>query len=287
MATGHDFENRFFLGRVQFEPLVNGPIEKHLEHVVQRYLAAKSTREARKGAVVGALLSTPTWVFFFFIGTALWVYYHVNPDPQVAQMEADRVFPHFILTKFPIGITGCVVAAIISAAMSSLDSSINGLSTVTVTNIIRKHLAPGRGERFYLRWARLVGCVCGVIMILGALVFRMLPANESIANLQNIIFALFGGCVTSFFLLGFLTKRVHYASTMVALAASILLNVYLLFNSLDWLPAWMQLPVHEYWVNILVNACFMVVAYGLSALWHHQKKNLSGLTLWTAERTGQ
>lgn len=194
------------------------------QHVVQRYIAAKSTREARKGAIVGALLSVPTWLFFFFIGTALWVYCHVNPDPQVAGMEADRVFPYFILHNFPVGVTGVVVAAIISAAMSSLDSSINGLSTVTVTNIMRKHLAPGRDERLYLRCARVVGCACGVIMILGALFFRMLPNNESVVNLQYIIFALFGGCVTSFFLLGFLTTRVHYASTMIALATSIVLN---------------------------------------------------------------
>jgi solute:Na+ symporter, SSS family len=111
----------------------------------------------------------------------------------------------------------------------------------------------------------------------------MLPNNESVANLQYILFALFGGTVTSFFLLGFLTKRVNYVSTMVALAVSIVVNLYLLFNSLGWLPESLQTPVHEYWVNILVNFCFIVVAYGLSAIWSRQRKDISGLTVWSID----
>jgi len=90
------------------------------QHVVQRYIAAKSTREAKKGAIVGALLSLPTWVFFFSIGTALWVYYHVNPDPLVAGMEADRVFPYFIMNNVPVGLTGCIIAAVTFARLASL-----------------------------------------------------------------------------------------------------------------------------------------------------------------------
>ena len=255
------------------------------QDVVQRYIAAKSTREARKGAIVGALLSVPTWLFFFFIGTALWVYYQVKPDPHIAGMQADRVLPYFILHHFPIGITGFVVAAVISAAMSSLDSAINGLSTVMVTNIIRKYLATGRSEQFYLRWARAIGCLGGAIMIIGALIFNMVPDSESVVNMQFIVFALFGGCITAFFLLGFLTTRVNYTSSMVALAASILLNIYLICNSLGWLPKSLHLAVHEYWVNILVNSFFLVVAYGSSMIWKHQHKNLLGLTVWTTDTT--
>lgn len=253
------------------------------QHVVQRYIAAKSTREARKSAIVGACLSVPTWISFFFIGTALWVYYHVNPDPQVAAMEADKVFPYFILHHFPVGITGLVIAGVFSAAMSSLDSSINGLSTVIVTNIVKKYLAKGRDERFYLNCARMIGCICGAVMIIGALVFNLIPNNESVVNMQTIMFALFGGAFLGLFLVGFLTRRVHNAAVLVALVAATLLNLYFVFNTLGWLPESMQIPIHSYWVSIFVNLFFVIVAYGLSLVWNRQRKDLSGLTVWTTE----
>jgi len=251
------------------------------QHVVQRYIAAESTREAKKGALVGAVLSVPTWLFFFSIGTALWVYYHLNPDPQVANMEADGVFPYFILNNVPVGLSGCIIAAVVAAAMSSLDSSINAVSTVSVTNIMRKYLFPGRGDSFYLRSARIIGTICVIIMILGALGIRVLPNKESMMNLQYIIFALIGGCVPSIFLLGFLTRRVHYAAIMISLVFAILLNVFLILDSAGLLPEAVQVGVHEYWVNILVNIFFVVVAYAMSAFWGRRQKSLQGLTVWT------
>jgi SSS family solute:Na+ symporter len=254
------------------------------QHVVQRYIAAESTREARKSAIIGALVSVPTWLTFFFIGTALWVYYHVNPDPAVAAMKADKVFPYFILHNFPVGLTGIVLAGVFSAAMSSLDSSINALSTVTITNVVRKYLAPGRDEKYYLKWARIIGCACGGIMIGGAILFGMLPYLESVVNLQTIIFSIFGGAFISFFLLGFLTTRVHYTATMVALVVSIIVNIFLALNSLGWLPSSLQISVHAYWVSTIVNTCFIIVAYITSLIWGKQKKNLTGLTVWTIEK---
>jgi hypothetical protein len=111
----------------------------------------------------------------------------------------------------------------------------------------------------------------------------MLPNNESVVNLQYIMSSLFGGCVTSFFLLGFLTTRVSYVPTMIALLASIVLNTYLLFNSLGILPASLHVAVHEYWVNMLVNFVFVILAYCFSALWGRKRKDMLGLTVWTVD----
>jgi len=254
------------------------------QDVVQKYIAAKSMREARKSAVWGALLSVPTWLFFFFIGTALWVFYQVNPDPQIVDMEADRVFPHFIMKNVPVGLAGCVIAAILAAAMSSLTSAINAVSTVGVTNILRRYIVRGRSDLFYLRSARVVGSACGIFMILEALLFYIFPDNESMMNLQFILFALFGGCVTSFFMLGLLTRKTHYVAVVIAMVVSILFNLYLILNSAGWLPEAYQLNVHEYWVNILVNAVFVAVAYLISVFWRRQPKSLEGLTVWTVQK---
>ncbi|MGE4564785.1 MAG: sodium:solute symporter, partial [Victivallaceae bacterium] len=56
------------------------------QNVVQRYIAAKSTREARKATLICMFMSVPTWMSFFFLGTCLFAFYHVFPDPQVARL---------------------------------------------------------------------------------------------------------------------------------------------------------------------------------------------------------
>ncbi|HTI51109.1 MAG TPA: hypothetical protein VL475_09160, partial [Planctomycetaceae bacterium] len=116
--------------------------------VVQRYAAAKSLREARKATALFSALALPTWVLFFFVGTCVYVYYQAFPDPALADLpEVDAVFPHFILTRLPAGLSGVVIAGILAAAMSSLDSSINSIATVTVVDLLKPYLAKGRDDR--------------------------------------------------------------------------------------------------------------------------------------------
>jgi hypothetical protein len=55
-------------------------------------------------------------------------------------------------------------------------------------------------------------------------------------------------------------------------------------NSLGWLPDALKISMHAYWVSVVVNACFMVVAYSVSLIWGKQQKNLDGLTVWTVSK---
>jgi SSS family solute:Na+ symporter len=96
-------------------------------------------------------LCVPTWVMFFLIGTILFVYFKVVPDPVIAQMPADQIFPYFIMHKLPIGVAGIIIAAALAAAMSSLDSNINTVTLLLVHDLFRRHLTPGREDRYYLK----------------------------------------------------------------------------------------------------------------------------------------
>ena len=62
-------------------------------------------------------------------------------------MEVDQVLPYFILTKIPAGVAGIVIATVLAAAMSSLDSGINAISTVTVVDLMKPYLAKGLEDR--------------------------------------------------------------------------------------------------------------------------------------------
>jgi SSS family solute:Na+ symporter len=253
------------------------------QNVVQRYLAAKSLKEARKATTIYSIIAVPTWAFFFFLGTAVFVFYTVNPDEAVTGLEADAIFPYFILTQVPVGITGLVIAGVMAAAMSSLDSSINAISTIVTVDLMKPYLAKGRDDRFYLRGARLVAVVASILMILGAIVFSSIQ-KESMNDLSWIVASVFGGCLLGLFMAGFFTTRIDNRSALIGLAVAICLNVYLGISAAGWLPETMTVPIHSYWTGILVNLAFLVLAGVVALFQGRNQRELSGLTVWTLDR---
>ncbi len=74
--------------------------------MVQRYLAIKTDKEARRGFLLGTALTIPVWLYFSFIGTALYVFYKNFSTPALNNAEPEVVFPYFILTQVPAGVAG-------------------------------------------------------------------------------------------------------------------------------------------------------------------------------------
>ncbi len=252
------------------------------QNMVQRYAAAKSTREARKATIIYSVIALPLWIMFFFVGTSLFVYYQNFPDAATDGMAADQVLPYFILTKVPAGLAGIVIAAVMAAAMSSLDSGINAVSTVTVVDLMKPWLKPGRDDRYYLRAARCIASVVTVLVVLGAITFSYLP-KESMNDVSLIVTSVFGGCLMGLFLLGFFTTRVDGTAATIALALAVMFNIYLGLGLGGALPDAITLPVHSYWTGALVNGVFLVGAYGIGCLRGNQR-DMTGLTVWTMEK---
>lgn len=252
---------------------------------VQRYVASSSQREAQKATILYSVLAVPTWTFFFFLGTCLFAYYTLYPSTTVSGMEADEVFPYFILTEIPAGLAGLVLAGVIAAAMSSLDSSINSIATVAIVDLFKPYLAPGREDRYYLTAARLLSTVAAAVMIGGALVFTHME-KESMNDINWMVSSIFGGCLMGLFLIGFFTRRVDNRAVLIALAVAIPINIYLGMSTAGWLPGWLSLQVHAYWVGAFVNVVFIAFAYIASIALRNPRGDLSGLTIWTMrERT--
>ena len=105
------------------------------QHFVQRYCAARSLREARQAMWTTVLVGLPTWFFYMYLGTALFAFFQVFPHSEASQMldgtlKPEGIVPLFVLEYLPHGLAGLVIAAALAAGMSSLDSSINAISTV-------------------------------------------------------------------------------------------------------------------------------------------------------------
>lgn len=254
--------------------------------IVQRYVSAKTTWEARKATMLFSAVAVPVWTMFFFIGTSLFVFFKVFPDPAVAKLQPDQMLSYFVLTQVPVGLAGIVIAAVLAAAMSALDSGVNSIATVTVVDLLKPYLAKGRSDRFYLQAARIATGSAIVLAVGGALFFSRLE-KESMNDVSLIVFSVLGGAITGVYMVGFFTTRVGERAANIALAASVALNIYLGLGVMKVLPEAWRLGVHSYWVGAVVNVFFVLLAYLLSLAWPNRKPGMAGLTIWTTHESAK
>ncbi|MCZ6684176.1 MAG: sodium:solute symporter, partial [Planctomycetota bacterium] len=164
------------------------------QNYVQRYHAARSERAAVRSVWLGAILYIPISALFFFIGSSLFSYYHAHPKmlaevrTQVATQEIERrgdeptaervtqhaallsdrdigdsVLPHFIAHGLPTGLAGLLIAAVVAAAMSSIDTSLNSSATVILSDIYRRYVRPSAGEAVSMRVLRVSTVLFGAV----------------------------------------------------------------------------------------------------------------------------
>ena len=159
---------------------------------VQRLTGNASMKSAQKAIFSSSFVSIAVGLLFLSIGALLWSFYQSNPHPGVAD---DQLFAYFITNHFPAGIKGLMVAGVLAATMSTLDSTINALSS-TLYNDILKHDATAKEEigRLYKRDTFLI--TLGLMLIAfvastseGLLVFGLKITSWTAGSLLAVFFA--------------------------------------------------------------------------------------------------
>lgn len=196
--------------------------------MVQRYLTTKTEKEARQSVWTNAWLTIPASILFFSIGTVLFVFYRTYPDlNNPTLMNTDSIFPWFIASEMPAGLSGLLIAGIFAAAMSSLSSSMNSGATAYATDIhFRFGLTSGVSN---LKVARITTLVIG---LMGTL-FAMFMASWNIQSLWdefNKIIGLVIGSLGGLFLLGILTRKANGAGALVGVIVSIAVQIFVSNN---------------------------------------------------------
>lgn len=263
------------------------------QSMVQRFLSIRSDREARRGLLLSTALTIPVWLYFAFVGTALYVLYKTFPDPAVVTLlergEPEAIFPHFILTKVPAGVAGFVLAGMAAAAMSTLDSSINS-SAATATNDFYRRIRPSHpDQRHYLVVGRLFSVLFSAVMILVALVIY-LSRTETLMDVQTVIYPIVSTGIVSLFLLGFFTTRVGNraaaTATVVTLVGVAAWTLLMTDTGKERFPDLAEYLPHKYWIGVLPYVFLMVLSYLLSIfLPRRPRGDLGGLTVWTRGRS--
>lgn len=210
---------------------------------VQRYISARSDREAAKSVWITALLYVPVAAVFFFIGTALFVFYGASAELPGQVSKDDMVFPYFISTQLPMGLAGLVVAAIFAASM---DSNLNSMATLTLCDVYKRYLRPDAGERESMRVLYLATLVWGALAIRIALA---MVAVESALDAWWQLAGIFSGGVLGLFLLGLFSRRSDSVAGALAVAVGVLLILWMSLSQTNYWPtAWQSFrnPFHNY-----------------------------------------
>lgn len=180
------------------------------QNYVQRYLSARTEKEAVKSTLLGSLLYVPVSLLFFFIGTALFAYYQAMPEALPAELlapeNADKVFPYFIVNVLPTGMTGLLIASIFAAGMSTVSTSVNSSATVILTDHVKKYMHPGISEKGEMQTLMIASFVMGILSIVVALAFN---GVTSALDAWWALSAIFSGGILGLFLLGYVGKNIR------------------------------------------------------------------------------
>ena len=182
--------------------------------MVQRYLCARTEREAGRALALSGLVVFAQFAFFLLIGVGLFCYYRAFPPAQAFD-HPDRVFARFIVERMPPGVLGLVLGAIFAAAMSTLSSSLNSSATAAVHDFYRPLLRPGASSGHLLNATRAFTIVFGLVQIAVGISGQWL--SESVVSNVLTIAGFTTGIILGVFFLGILTRRVGQKAALAGM----------------------------------------------------------------------
>lgn len=226
------------------------------QNYVQRYHAASSKAAAGRSIWLCIGLYIPASLLFFFIGTCLFAFYQADPgmlaiikdqaarerlplhatQEQITQLAAtlqprdfgDKVMPHFIVTHVPAGISGLIIAAILSAAMSTISSGMNASATVFLEDIYARYFhrqVTGKQKMRVLYAGTIVFGLAGMLSGLAMM------GTASILDMWWELSGIFAAGMLGIFLLGIFSRATGNHAAMIAAVTGILVIAWMTFSS--------------------------------------------------------
>ncbi len=173
---------------------------------MQRILTSKSMRGIKRSFVTSSVLMNLMYFLMLFVGTIFFVTYGGRPFSTANEIMID-----FILNHLPVGIVGLIIAAVFAAAMSSIDSLFNSMTTVFTTDIYERYWKKDNRE-VTLKQTMFLSLILGVIIVF----IVLLGFGNTITSVLDVVgsyISFFAGPSLGAFLLAMFTTRANDKGT--------------------------------------------------------------------------
>lgn len=233
----------------------------------QRLLSAKGMPTIKKLLMANGLLRFPLTLTYCIMGLVLGTLliqdvgfqelmestYQANIE-SLQGKKADLMVPVFIINYLPNGIIGILIVAIMSAAMSTLSSTVNSLSAVTMEDFV-KRFKPKMSDKQYVMNSRLISLFWGLVCL--GLAFFAGNIKGTVIEVINKISSVFYGPILAAFVLAILTKKTHALGANIGIVVGVMFNMYL----------WLYVPeIFWFWWNAIGCLVTMLVAMAVSLI---------------------
>jgi len=244
----------------------------------QRLLSAKNEKTIRTLLLANGLLRFPVVLVYCIMGLVIGGLVTLAPDflDEIAAttqrhfpeefakngLKVDLMIPVFIMKYLPHGLIGVLMVGILSAAMSSLSSTVNSLSAVTVEDFFnrgKKKLS----TKTYMKISKASVIFWGVVCIASAFLFG--GSKSAVIEIINAIGSVFYGPVLVTFVLAFFSKKVNHIGMNAGIIIAVLIN--LIFSKTIQEIVGIDLGVEIFWIwlNFTGVALALIIAYVVSA----------------------
>lgn len=234
---------------------------------VQRLFAVKSVNHVKRSLLCSGLMMNILYFIFMIIGLLM---FSVFQGREFG--DANAIMITFIAEKVPIGFMGMIVAGIFAAAMSSVDSLLNSMTTVFVKDIYENF--SGKKGEVPVKVARRFTLVIAVLALFFAS-FAFMESTASILATVGSYISYLCGAILGLFILGMFTKKVSDN----AAAAGFILGVA------GTVIAAQLFPISYLWYNVIGLCLTCLIGWVTSYIWPNHKLDEQKFTLnWCIEK---
>lgn len=259
----------------------------------QRLLSAKDEKTIRTLLLANGLLRFPVVLVYCTMGLILGSLIAVAPDflEEIALttqkhfpeefakngIKADLMVPVFIMKYLPHGLIGILMVGILSAAMSSLSSTVNSLSAVTVEDFFNRGKKKLSTKK-YMAISKASVVFWGVVCIAAAFLFG--GSKSAVIEIINAIGSVFYGPVLVTFVLAFFSKKVNHIGMNAGIIIAVLVNLVFSKTIQEMFHVDLGFEIFWIWLNFTGVIIALLVAYIVSALTKNVAvKSISGFNI--------
>jgi SSS family solute:Na+ symporter len=253
------------------------------QNIVQRYLVARTDREAQQAVFTGASFCVVIWITFMVIGACLWAFYHMTGAvlPAAIQQKPDNILPYFVATQLPSGVLGLILAGILAAAMQAFSADLTSVATVGTEDYFAR-FRPGSSDRTRLLFGRCAVLAGGALAALVAIQLTN-ERNRAVYELFPTLLSVLAGGMLGLFGLGFLSKRANRKGAYVGIAACVLFVTWATLTGPLNLDLGLNFRLNSLLIGILSHVVLFVAGYLASLGLGSTSQELAGLTIWSRQ----